>query len=100
MAILRRLQAQTLKCGGPFIGMQGSADGRWPKIVKTAGGTHVPCHDLRRSFVTRLIRAGVALPTVKRLAGHSDIQTTLSYYNQVDDADLRSGVEKQAKAFA
>ncbi len=47
-------------------------------------------HDLRRTFVTRLLESGVDIHTVSQLAGHSDIQTTARY-------DLR-GQEEQRKA--
>ena len=43
----------------------------------------VTIHDLRRTFITRLIRAGVPLPTVQKLAGHADIKTTLTHYNTI-----------------
>lgn len=59
---------------------------------------HITPHDLRRTFVTRLVRAEVSLPTVQKLAGHSTIQTTLSYYNQVNADDLLRGMEKLWKA--
>jgi len=36
-------------------------------------------HDLRRTFVTRLLESGVDINTVRQLAGHSDIQTTARY---------------------
>jgi site-specific recombinase XerD len=36
-------------------------------------------HDLRRTFVTRLLEAGVDLNTTRQLAGHQDIQTTARY---------------------
>ena len=40
-----------------------------------------PCkpHDLRRTFVTRLLEAGVDINTTRQLAGHNDIQTTARY---------------------
>jgi integrase/recombinase XerD len=45
-------------------------------------------HDFRRTFVTRLLEAGVDINTVRQLAGHSDIQTTARY-------DLRDKKEQK-----
>ena len=36
-------------------------------------------HDLRRTFITRLLENGVDLNTVRQLAGHSDVNTTVRY---------------------
>ncbi len=36
-------------------------------------------HDLRRTFVTRLLDAGVDLNTARQLAGHSNVETTVKY---------------------
>lgn len=36
-------------------------------------------HDLRRTFITRLLEEGVDLNTVRQLAGHSDLSTTVRY---------------------
>jgi integrase/recombinase XerD len=47
--------------------------------AKQAQIGNVRPHDLRRTFVTRLLEAGVDLNTTRQLAGHSDIQTTASY---------------------
>ena len=51
---------------------------------------HCSPHDLRRTFVTRLLESGIDINTVRQLAGHSDIQTTVRY-------DLR-GEKEQRKA--
>jgi len=45
-------------------------------------------HDLRRTFVTRLLESGIDINTVRQLAGHSDIQTTARY-------DLRDEKEQR-----
>lgn len=96
--VLRKLQAQTLQDGGPFVDMDKPMQRRWDSILSAAEVSNVTPHDLRRTYVTRLIRAGVPLPTVQKLAGHADIKTTLEYYNWVSDSDLREGVAKLAIA--
>jgi len=92
--LLRRLQMQTLKHGGPFVGMMDAIAHKWSAIVERAKVAAVTPHDLRRTYVTRLIRAGVPLPTVQKLVGHADIQTTMVYYTWVSDGDLKDGVAK------
>lgn len=41
------------------------------------------CHSLRHTFVTRLIEAGVSIPVVQKLAGHSRSDVTLDIYTTV-----------------
>jgi integrase len=44
------------------------------RAVQQAGLEEFTCHDLRHTFVSRLLMAGVALPTVKNLLEQSDEQ--------------------------
>lgn len=92
--VLLRLKAQTLQAGGPFIGMADNLSRQWGRIRRQAGLDDVALHDCRRTYVTRLILAGVPLPTVQKLVGHADVKTTLRYYNWVSTKDLRDGVKK------
>ncbi len=55
-----------------------------------AGIDPVRPHDLRRTFVTQLLDAGVDINTTRQLVGHTDIQTTARY----DCRDLK--VQKRA----
>ena len=88
--VLRRLHMQTLQPGGPFIGLQDNLGRRWGRVRRKAGLEDVTIHSLRKTFITRLIRAGAALPDVQKLAGHADIKTTLKYYYWASDGELRN----------
>lgn len=47
--------------------------------AKQAGIAHCSPHDLRRTFVTRLLEQGVDFNTTRQLAGHENLQTTALY---------------------
>ncbi len=47
--------------------------------VKKAGIEHIRWHDLRHSFASRLVMAGVDIRTVASLMGHKKIQMTMRY---------------------
>lgn len=100
LSLLRRLQAATLQAGGPFIGMGDNVSRQWGRIRKHAGTVDVTIHDPRRTFVTRLLRCGVRVDTVKRLAGHSSLTTTLKYYARVNDSDLHDAIKLLSTANA
>ena len=44
-----------------------------------AVGVEAHCHTLRHTFATRLVVAGVDLPSVQRVMGHADIRSTVRY---------------------
>ncbi len=50
-------------------------------------------HSLRHTFASQLIMNGVDLPTVQKLMGHSDIQTTMIYAHLAPD-HLADAVDK------
>ena len=54
----------------------------------------IDLHCLRVTFITRLIQGGTNPKTVKRLAGHSNITTTLRYYLRCPHKDDRTALER------
>jgi len=63
---------------------------RFPSWVKAAGLLDLHFHDLRHTFASRLVMAGVDIVTVKELMGHKTIAMTLRY------AHLSPGHQRQA----
>ena len=51
-------------------------------------------HALRTSFITGLARSGVHPAIAQRLARHSTITLTMGTYTKLEDAELRSAVDK------
>jgi len=67
------------------------------ELIRTAERAGVPdmtrIHGLRHTFASHLVMAGVDLPTVQRLLGHADIQTTMVYAHLTAD-HVAKAVEK------
>jgi integrase len=58
--------------------------------VRQAGIVDFTFHDLRYTFASRLIMAGVDLPTVQALLGHKTIAMTLRYTHLSSDHKQRA----------
>lgn len=53
--------------------------GDWAAICKAAKITGLRIHDLRHSYASMLVNAGLTLPTIGALLGHTQVQTTQRY---------------------
>jgi integrase len=51
----------------------------FPRACKRAGITNLTFHDLRHTFASHLVMAGVDITTVSKLLGHKDLTMTLRY---------------------
>jgi integrase len=63
------------KRGAPLL----SVDAAWNNVTKAAALVDFHFHDLRHSFASKLVQAGVDLNSVRELLGHSEIAMTLRY---------------------
>jgi integrase len=83
MAILKAWQSQNTqselvfpsKNGEKFVHIKTS----WAGVLDAANITNFRWHDIRHTFASNLVMAGVDLNTVRELLGHSNIDMTLRY---------------------
>lgn len=66
---------------------------QWAAVLRAAGITDLRIHDLRHSHASLLAGAGLSLPIIGALLGHSSPSTTANYAHLMDDP-LRAATEK------
>lgn len=74
-------------------GQMTKGETKWPlwRACETAGLEKCGWHKLRHSYVSSLVRGGVPLPAVQKLAGHARIEMTMRY-THVSPNDLVQAV--------
>jgi len=71
--------------GGTITGLA-SPKKLWEAVRVEAGCPDLRLHDLRHSFASAAISAGLTLPQIGELLGHSSTQTTKRYSHLMDEA--------------
>ena len=66
-------------------------------VLKKAGIQDASWHTLRHTTASRLVMAGVPLPTVKEVLGHRSIQTTMRY-SHLASRHIQAAIEKGSLA--
>jgi integrase len=70
------------------------------RAAERAGLAPLRFHDLRATFISTLRRSGVDVEIAARLAGHADVTTTLRFYREIREEELRGAMERRASATA
>ena len=79
----------------------GSVSRAFTRLVQASGMPSCRFHDLRHVAATTLLQAGVPMPVVSRILGHSSIQITVDTYGHVTlDPALHDQVHRALSAFA
>ncbi len=89
--LVRRLDSPCVfidKNGKRFLDVKRS----FPSACRRAGIKDFRFHDLRHTFASHLVMAGVDLTTLKELLGHKDIRMTLRY-GHLSPAHKKKAVE-------
>ncbi|WP_312505952.1 tyrosine-type recombinase/integrase [Lysinibacillus sp.] len=67
---------------------------RWLEQVGEQLGYHIHPHMLRHTFCTRLLKNGVEIATVSKLAGHANLNTTMKHYINISKAEKQDAVDR------
>ena len=67
---------------------------RWLEQVGELLNFHIHPHMLRHTFCTRLLKNGVDIATVSKLAGHANLNTTIKHYINISKAEKQEAVNR------
>lgn len=76
-ALFSRIQRNGMVTSKPLTTTE--LTGILEQLQQTSSIARFTPHDMRRTFITRLVEQGVDINTVRQLAGHRDISTTTRY---------------------
>lgn len=101
-ALLSEMKADAERRGetAPYLFLSRTGDGpmvevksSWAALCKAAGIEGVRLHDLRHTYASVLASAGLSLPVIGALLGHTQPGTTARYAHLFDDP-LRAATER------
>lgn len=67
---------------------------RWLEQVGEILNVHIHPHMLRHTFCTRLLKNGVDIATVSKLAGHANLNTTIKHYINISKEEKQHAVDR------
>lgn len=79
-----------------FIDHDNFVDRRFKKDMEESKARRIRFHDMRHTALTLMVKKGVLLPMVQKIAGHKDIKTTMRYVHvlgkDIDDVGAVQGL--------
>lgn len=97
LAVLLEREPSRVRSTLVFVADKDAVSKAFVAAVRHAGIPHIRFHDLRHTFATRLVQAGVDLYVVQRLLGHASPTMTQRYAHHSPDS-LRPGVNRLSHA--
>ena len=70
------------------------------KLVRAAGLPPIRLHDLRHSYATAALAAGVPVKVLSQRVGHADVGVTLAVYAHVMPGDDEDAARRADAAFS
>ena len=65
------------------------------RLLKKVGFRHIRVHDLRHTFATRCLQAGMSIRVLQIILGHANLAMTEKYTHLVDDLDIEEMAKLQ-----